>query len=190
MVCEKEIKKRKEVKRYVHEVRSSHILIPSSQEDKKLLMDPLNEMKSYMETKRKFQEMTHPSATPSTSGRSTTVLPVKSSEATAGDKLSHKSKKKKDKKKKEDKKRLLMEKMRAERKRREESERMKSEAVLKKHYRVTAATDEKEEEDTASTRYCTILHIMCYMLYVILFVGITINTIHIYLELNIKYLTY
>ena len=164
MVCEKEIKKRKEVKRYVHEVRSSHILIPSSQEDKKLLMDPLNEMKSYMETKRKFQEMTHPSATPSTSGRST-VLPVKSSEATAGDKLSHKSKKKKDKKKKEENKRLLMEKMRAERKRREESERMKSEAVLKKHYRVTAAADEKEE-DTASTRYYityNVLHVICYI---------------------------
>lgn len=117
-----------------------------SHEDRKAMMDPLNDMKGYVEAKRKHLKLEDSSlsslsqATPS----SKTSTAVSLETGATGLLSTHKSKKKKKKKDREEEKRLTMERLRAERKKREESERARSELVMKKHYGLL--TEEQTEE--------------------------------------------
>lgn len=90
-------------------------------------MDPLNEMKGYVETKKKYMGLTHPPAPPTSLSKSTGAV------GGASGSKPHKSKKKR-KKEKEEEERRKLEKLRAERRQREEIERIRSAAALKKHY--------------------------------------------------------
>jgi hypothetical protein len=104
-------------------------------------MDPLNEMKGYVETKRKKMELEH-SSDVSTSRHSASVAStVVMADSLAKDK---KKKKKDKKKKKEEDKMAKLEKMRAERRQREEAERIRSTAVMKNYYK-TATNNEQTE---------------------------------------------
>ena len=103
-------------------------------------MDPLHEMKGYVETKRKCLGMSLSSSLPSPA-QVTSPVTVETNEK------KHKKKKKR-KHEREDEKKRALEKLRAERRRREEEERLRSEAVLKKHYGVIEKTSEETEEST------------------------------------------
>lgn len=112
-----------------------------SQEDKKAMMDPLHEMKGYVETKRKCLGVSSSSSLPSSSAQVTSPVTVETNQK------KHKKKKKR-KHEREDEKKRTLEKLRAERRRREEEERLRSEAVLKKHYGVIEKTSENTDEST------------------------------------------
>ncbi|XP_003387359.1 PREDICTED: leukocyte receptor cluster member 1 homolog [Amphimedon queenslandica] len=110
-----------------------------SHEEKKARMDPLNDMMSYVDAKRKCLD--------SSSSSSLSTVTPKAATSKDREEPPEKSKKKK-KKKREEEKKAVLERLRAERKRREGAEKVRSDALMKKHYGLEEAQERKEEATT------------------------------------------